>query len=259
MILNAYRFGAAVPLWTPANLSAAYWFDPDDAGHRTVVSNAVSALLDKHGEAFSLIQSTSGFRPALVVGELNGKDVMHFDGADDVLASVNVNVHAGEWSVFAVVKSDAGANGVILAQDKDNSPRIAQYARHQTNSVETIAFNAAESAFVAAQAATLTDWHIIGSVRSSTTITPYVNGSAGTPVSCTGTPESDTMPLLLGARNGGAVFDSYFDGHVAMALIAPSALTTTEEQKIHGWIAHEYGLTALLPSGHPYKTEPPIQ
>jgi hypothetical protein len=41
----------------------------------------------------------------------------------------------------------------------------------------------------------------------------------------------------------------------AAALIVSSAIPTDAEiDRLNGWAAHKYGLTANLPGGHPYKT-----
>ena len=38
----------------------------------------------------------------------------------------------------------------------------------------------------------------------------------------------------------------------------PSAPTQEQRQRIEGYLAHTWGLTANLPAGHPYKAAPPL-
>jgi hypothetical protein len=40
-------------------------------------------------------------------------------------------------------------------------------------------------------------------------------------------------------------------------IYAPSMLATLDRQRIEGYLAHKWGLTANLPADHPYKTVPP--
>lgn len=40
-------------------------------------------------------------------------------------------------------------------------------------------------------------------------------------------------------------------------MIVGRCQTAAERLKLHGYAAHKWGLTALLPAGHPYKTAPP--
>lgn len=40
-------------------------------------------------------------------------------------------------------------------------------------------------------------------------------------------------------------------------MVLDRVLTTDEREKLHGYLAHKWNLTGLLPSGHPYKTDPP--
>jgi hypothetical protein len=49
-----------------------------------------------------------------------------------------------------------------------------------------------------------------------------------------------------------------FAGYIAEILIFDSALTTTERERVEGYLAHKYALTANLPSDHPYKSGPPF-
>jgi hypothetical protein len=48
-----------------------------------------------------------------------------------------------------------------------------------------------------------------------------------------------------------------FSGEIAAAGATFGAIGLTNRQRIEGRIAHDTGRTALLPTGHPYKTSPP--
>jgi hypothetical protein len=51
----------------------------------------------------------------------------------------------------------------------------------------------------------------------------------------------------------------YGGGSIAVILIKTGTVNVDTIEKLEGWAAHYYGLTANLPSGHPYKTSPPYK
>jgi hypothetical protein len=44
---------------------------------------------------------------------------------------------------------------------------------------------------------------------------------------------------------------------IAEMLLLSKAATLSEQQRVEGYLAHKWGLTANLPAGHSYKTTPP--
>lgn len=45
--------------------------------------------------------------------------------------------------------------------------------------------------------------------------------------------------------------------YVAEILVVEGPVSLAEVEKLEGYYAHQFGLTSILPSGHPYKTSPP--
>lgn len=58
--------------------------------------------------------------------------------------------------------------------------------------------------------------------------------------------------ILAEADGGGEWAGSHGD------LILAASLTSQDRERIEGYIAHKYGVTALLPGGHPYKSTVPM-
>ena len=50
---------------------------------------------------------------------------------------------------------------------------------------------------------------------------------------------------------------NHFDGDYGELLIYDYALSDSEIAKIEGYLAHKWGLSANLPSAHPYKNSAP--
>ena len=55
--------------------------------------------------------------------------------------------------------------------------------------------------------------------------------------------------------DGGATIVAALDAAEVVCLTAPAS--TDIRQRIEGYLAHKWGLTANLPSNHPYKVNPP--
>jgi len=46
-------------------------------------------------------------------------------------------------------------------------------------------------------------------------------------------------------------------GNIAEVIVYNTALSDADRQKVEGYLAHKWGLTAKLPADHPYKSDPP--
>jgi hypothetical protein len=66
----------------------------------------------------------------------------------------------------------------------------------------------------------------------------------------------NTHNILVGMRVSDSA-DGAFDGEIAEVLMYQGAVSDSDRQKIEGYLAHKYGLSALLPSAHTYKSVAP--
>jgi hypothetical protein len=82
-----------------------------------------------------------------------------------------------------------------------------------------------------------------------------VNGGTGIPFATTG---SDTLPLVDNFTLGkGDASGRRSASDTAEIVITNSNISTADRQKLEGYLAHKWGLTAGLPNDHPYKTAAP--
>ena len=93
---------------------------------------------------------------------------------------------------------------------------------------------------------------IIGMTNDNTTATPYYNGTAMTTKN--GNMGSGTVGFALGAKIDGI---QPWDGPIAEIVVTNTVLSTENRQKLEGYLAHKWGLTANLASSHPYKSTLP--
>ena len=268
--------------WDPSQLSSvAAWYDADAI---TGLSNndPVSTWADASGNGYNLTQ-TSTKRPTYKTSTLNGLPVIEFDGTDDYLAAST----AADWtflhdstgsSLFVVLKAGTSANpnaayaalgthsgtttdvGINLLYDDRSSlsrnDRMVSLVNNGSGSFFVLnvssddAFDANTYGLVSVVSdpanTTLAD-------RSSI----YVNG--GTAITNNSTSGSlstsnPTYALHVGSQGNG---NSKLLGGIAEVVICDAVLTSTDREKLEGYLAHKWGLTANLPVSHPYKSSAP--
>jgi hypothetical protein len=246
--------------WDPSLISTALWLDAADTGTVTASSGLVDEWRDKSGNARHATGTTTT-RPAYASTTLNGKNTLTFDGTDDRLFTSAVSLHTGLYSVFAVARA-ATANTILMVcsqdQNTSNASRNSQYIRTNSATPEAVTFNNAGSAFAATATSTVTNWNSYSAIRESALITLFANGNTGTGAAVTGTAASNANPMTIGSRESAAnTFNNHWNGDMAEIIFLGSVATTDTRQRIEGYLAHKWGLTANLPSNHPYKVNVP--
>lgn len=284
MIVTGILAGASRRLWTPADLGTppSLWFNDDSA--ITTVSGFVSQWNDISGNGYHHDQATSARRPEPLAAELNGRRVIRFDGSDDLLLSLNTGAldlyrnqaNLAEVVVYKKRATDGGAGKILLY-----CPNNAGASRCSLAVSGTAGGEADRTRFIARStdaggAAVLTQgtslgaaWQIVvcRSELANTDGYLHINGTLDqTSTSFTaGSATSDTRPVP--GIGMGASFNtnpgnppntgSPADCDMAERLLIRAALTSADVARIEGYLAHRWGLTASLPSDHPFRNSPP--
>jgi hypothetical protein len=249
-------------VWNPSMISTALWLDAADASTVTTVSSAVSQWNDKSGNARNFAQSTSGNRPVLTANALGGKPVVTFDGTDDRLTA-SVTTGSSTATVVSVWKLNqqpttanqsfsfgriydikTGFGGLQLVNDFSTFAIHTKSSLYQTALTATKWFASGTSTELTVQKfdTSTTAFNRNGSVVSSTA-SPADVGEAGS--NC-----------AIGAR-GDVNSITHLNGYVAELIVVNGIASDVVVQKLEGYVAHKWGLTAILPAGHPYKTVGP--
>lgn len=275
-LLSPFRFAGS--LWTAANLNAppALWCNDASAVTGTTTASQWS---DISGSGHHLTQATSGAQPTIVASGLSGRRTLQFDGATDLMRfSAPSFAGVGQGWMAAVVKRtalDGTFVGRQLAYVPVNSTAgntrlgLVLASGGVANRLGSVARRLdADSAAGTLNGATIADtgWHIVllaqdwangdgylysdgGSAASNTSMTSEGSTSATAPASsgCVGA-----------ALNGSGVAISFANMELAELLMGSGSLPSAGEvERLFGWLAHKWGLTALLPSDHPYKSFAP--
>ncbi len=236
--------GAAPPaLWTPANMVTHRWFDFSDPLTITLSGSNITQINDKSGNAGHATQGTVVLQPVAVAASLNSLDVGRF--TNDMLAFPLSTVDG--WSVFTVHKANSATSHQMLLGEIDSFIPIGIPGDLGTNMIRIDGVNDTPAP----------TWHADGSLQAPTTRSDthaIIATDAWRIVSISGL-RGSISTYYIGNDNGGNQLA--LDGDLAQMIILPSVPSAANREKLEGWAAHKYGLTSLLPGGHPFKTSPP--
>jgi hypothetical protein len=244
MVLGRGGAGAPPALWTPARLflggNTGRWYDAGDADTVTLNAGNVQQIDDKSGSTNHLTQTTSGDQPPYDAG----------DGSfNTALRKLMTCPTASVQTIFFVCYFNSYAD-----QDR-YSPVLGDSS--------TVPFHGPD----AVPSPTVTDliWESAANPTSVVDGSIYKNGNI---VSPTASATRSLTKTIFGFSPTAAVNVSQVSRDrgfinrttslvVYELLMTTAALSTTDRQKAEGYLAHKHGLTGSLPSGHPYKTNPP--
>jgi len=269
--------------WDPSLISTALWLDAADASTVTASSSLITEWRDKSGNG-KHVTAADALRPTYTSAGLNAKSVVTYSGSQSLQAATASDwkfLHDGtKHSVFAVWKAGtssdpnatyslcstrtSGANTVgalIRFDDRTTIPLNNAFAHTAVNLfgessqtyVNNISANDSHSPNVATMVgvdadpsnSTAVDRSIIR-INAGAQIK---NNTGDTSAPSTNNPQH---AIIIGASQ-----TNYLAGYIAEFVIVSGVVTTLNRQRIEGYLAHKWGLTANLPNDHPYKVNPP--
>ena len=270
--------------WTPALISTALWLDAADASTVTADgSNLVSNVNDKSGNGRNFTAS-GGARPTYSTSTLNSKAVFTFGGSQfltstSAASTCNFLHNPNGSTVVAVWKAgnSSDPNALLGLCGTSTTPstniglalfyddRVSAARQNKIVSViqkgvsgESAAANVSADEAMPANAAVILS-HIgdPGNATAASRSSLRINaGSAIELNTSTFAPTSNSASFTLElGSTGNNVFP--LTGYIAEFIVLASIASTNTRQRIEGYLAHKWGLTANLPSNHPYKVNPP--
>ena len=267
-------------LWTPLNMAVVpqIYLDAQDSVV-TDVSGACSAIsnLGAMGANGDFTTAATNERPQIIGTELNGKRILRFDGVNDRLVGTTPaqkgllrnTLYAWAFIVYKKRTSTTGLTSVLFQSTIGPSAgvRFGAWAGYTGDDNKPIVGGRrldgeAVGTNIVAPSARVGDYAMaLFRLRYNTRMAyVHIDGSVAASGLCTATTgfTSDTdasYQLAIGnfpsATTGAANID------LASIVTDRSDIPDNDIDKLFGWAAHKYGLTANLPSGHPYKTVAP--
>lgn len=245
-------YGRGRPAWTPSLIQTALWLDAADASTITLNGSTVSQWRDKSGNARHVAQATAANQPTYTANGLNGKPVLTFDGINDFLQATSFTV-SRIVSVMVVASTNNTAQNQYLLDESNSatyggglSIRFATTGSVRFWGQDVIAIT--DIAGVIQGAAS-----IIGGVENNSVRNAFLNG-VSSPNSIPGTSTRNALNPRIGHSN---LLGGFLDGIISEIVLTDSALSTTDRQRLEGYLAWKWGLQSNLPANHPYKNSPP--
>ena len=276
--IDAWRHYVSGPIWSPADGTAPYaWYMADDPGN-TDDGTFYTRLEDLSGNGRHATEINQVRILANAIGSRTG---MNCDTGGSMSSPHHVklpsatgmlNGAAGFAAAFVMYRDDAGSDAqtlffaetatrntarVLLTVEEttDDTPRFVSRRVDGDSAAYKESGTTISNAGVALVVASYDCSGQLLRLRvdgTETTQTSY--GSAG---STFGATNSYDGPWLFGTNPAiGTAYQS-FRGSVGEIVLYNQALSQSELEQLEGYLAHTWGVTSVLPGGHPYKTTPP--
>ena len=257
--------------WTPFDLPYLIgWNSNRHLQGFSVTDNAVSNWEDSSQNGNDLLSpADSGGatqRPDIATSSnFGGKKVAVFDATDDKSMILDPPPDALEFGLgdflFASAFQFAASGTPILcsAQRQSNSNEI----KLSLTALGTPQLKLGNGGTVTGDSSVFGSTTLLVATRVSGTISLFINGvSTGTPLSGTTIAIGGDGALRLGCINlGSKGVSGHATGEIAEFIYGGSGstgvITDFDRQRLEGYLAHEVGISSVLPTTHPYKYGPP--
>ena len=246
--------------WNPALISTALWLDAADASTVTTVSGLVSQWNDKSGNNRHFTQTTPGNRPTYNLTHINNKPaVQKIQGTSDniglITASLGIAADAPRTTVFVFKHINiSGLNNELWGSGTGTMIDVGGFHGLNTWKIRNLSNNLIGTA----GANTVSDKIML--IRGSNTSTDYrQSGGADSGVLATNAHAWDTTAgvRMFNVNLSSNTDRNYKGGAVGEWIVIPEVVSNAIAEKLEGYLAHKWGLTANLPETHPYKYQVP--
>jgi len=240
--------------WSAAEMPPYAWYDASKA---TIKDGTVSIV-----NAVSRGDMISG--PAsLAANGIGNLQAVQFNGINEYLIGDYSNT-GQTLSVFFVGKSSnkiqepyAGMLSVWDSGQKfdwDNPTSAVLFS--QNNTIENSIYTHRSKLIQSSATGMLTNGFLAATVFNGSTNTLFLNGIPSTSVPSLSS--FNTSKLILGGRwQSNMIAKPFWNGSLGEVIIFNSDLSTSDRQKIEGYLANKWSLVGSLPEDHPYKSSAP--
>ena len=220
--------------------SLKLWLDASDSGSITHSSNAVSQWNDKSGNNNHATQSSTGDKPTYSNTGMSGKAGLDFD--NDKLSIPAIDMEGK--TLLAVIQPDTSTVQQILSHSSIN----VQLRLSASNQLQYAASSPLYTNGTASTGTIANNQISIVSFTLDDTLGFSINGTFQDSGVNKGSSGSSIFNQI--GTNGASA--ERFNGKMGEVLII-SSVSSSEREKIEGYLAHKWGLSGNLPNSHPYK------
>lgn len=238
-------------LWYPGLITTALWLDADDAYTLVANSGRITQWSDKSGNNRHATQATTAQQPKVTESAQNGRSVVEFDPASNSFQRLSFSRLASLGNIFFVAKKNNVNDSSFVLTDGASDDLRGVSLGSGTGSSFTV-----QQLAPTVSTATRNVWHIAEIATDGTNATLGINTVRVTSAD-TDLMSSSDIGWYRNVGNPSIVSQFSFRGQIAELIISQSVLSTANRERLEGYLAHKWGLTANLPSNHPYKTVGP--
>jgi len=273
--------------WDPSLISTALWLVVADATTTTESGGAITTWADKSGNSHNA--TASGNPTYSATGMSTNKPAVQLDGTGDSFVSSITGIGSfNALDVYMVTQTPAAAAadvntgffwgfGNIGSASGSYPSNRGLFLASITSSLsgELINLGLENSSFSSGRLGSATytraanTAQILNSKNSTSGTSLFANGSqVNLGLANQITTSTNTAPSNVGyavdsdlhfgvIRVGGSLLYTPAIKFAEM-IVSSTLLSTVNRQKLEGYLAHKWGLTANLPADHPYKTAVPV-
>lgn len=235
--------------WSPSMISTRVWYDLSNSVSVTTDGfSGISEIADLSGRDHHATQTVQSQRPSLI--NIDSYPAAVFDGVDDFLdldGSVFVN---SEFFIIAALKQTAVGGSFCGGTSPDANSNL----NIGWNSNTLYFCKDISDTFSTADANLGVNKIIAFSYSASYGRKIYVNGTQGS--------EDTNTTTYLTANPGFTIGKFYlqphFTGAIREIIVLGQVPNSHERQIMEGYLAHKWAIVSVLPSGHPYESNPPL-
>lgn len=258
--------------WEPTCLGSGVltqWLDASEGSTITISSGtSVTAWADKSGNNRNVSQ-TGTKQPTYGAAEIGNNPGIKFNGTSSSLMPAAVVPSAysfGSATFFTVIKANSVATNRFVYSEAGAATNTTYYAPLATTTTSKISGATLGNAGGTPQLnfPALNDPFFDGTVRMAMSIdagnlfTTFSNGVSSTPAGSSYTRAASTIDTYrIGAKLVRTTESGWFAGSIGEFIIIKGTVVPSVRQKLEGYSAHKWGVSANLPPGHPYLTSPP--
>jgi len=251
------QFVVSTTSWTPAEIATSLWLDAGDANTITLNGSNVSQWNDKSGNARHATQATANQRPTYTSNSQNGYGIISFGQSNlDISSTTPITSGNSNFGFFVAYKPKiASGYGTIFANYSAGNFQLL-FATSIPYATPWGLYNAA-SLDLDPGSYTQNENTIISCVRTSGSFVGYTNGTTKNTVAniasvYAGANTASVWTLGANTNNTEAGLMDLYE-----LIVIDGTVSTDTRQRIEGYLAHKWGLTANLPANHPYKNAAP--
>lgn len=228
-------------VFTPKSIAGcALWLDAADSS--TVIGSApITAWTDK-SDAGRTVTITSG--PTYGTTSQHGNNTLYFNN-NTITSSLASAVGTGDFTLVAVwYQYSAGTNTVLSLGTVASSSQSLGFSGNKYNFYQYGDVN--ESAY----SSTTPSWVVQIGTRIASVKKVYINGNVGSTPSSTSYNQAVTT-ITIGKGDNFAI-----TGEIGEILVYTGTMSDASRQQLESYLTQKWGLTASLPAGHAFYTNP---